>query len=720
MTKATSGCLAVVVISATAAVAAPAAPALTAWPPRDTLVQSLAAGIEPILKTQDEATGRFGSQPWICNDQNVLMPLAAAWAIEHPDNPWHHDARLLKAIAAGGRALVEDQDATGRWIFRKKDNSTWGMIHMPWTYSRWIRAYVLVREALEPADRETWERGLRLGFTGIRKYMDGHVHNIPCHHAMGLYIAGQALGEPEWCAAAKAFMGKVVAKQDPGGFWSENFGPVIGYNEVYVDALGAYYHASQDDSVLEALRHSAQFHAAVLWPDGSAAPCFDERQIYHRGIRLGSVGFTFTPEGRGYLLQQLGKHLAAGGKVGAEWAASMLLYGGQGDSIAPAAAGDEATVWIGNRDGLIQRRKPWQWAFSAYVCPPPKSRWIQDRHNLVDIFHDRLGLVIGGGNTKLQPWWSTFTRGVCSLLQHRPGDENPDFRPAIDLTWVPEAARLEDSAGTTRLALTCGGQPCSVQTAVSGDGDLALIYEAPAGQGIEAHVPFLNRGRRLTTAAGEVVRLGEDDLVIPSERLGGGFDYAGLRVGLPAGASLRWPARQHDPYKKDGSSGLGAAKLVAVLPFTTQSRCEVTLHVTPEEVFNGKVFEARDLPLAFSDGSYTKRLDDLGSQFLGGGQIGQWMRFTLPTVPAGRYELLGEFVTAYTYGVIQVSANGRAVGKPFDAYTTGVDPEGERVSFGTVDLTGGETVIEVKVTARNAQATNQSISVRRWLLRQAE
>ena len=28
--------------------------------------------------------------------------------------------------------------------------------------------------------------------------------------------------------------------------------------------------------------------------------------------------------------------------------------------------------------------------------------------------------------------------------------------------------------------------------------------------------------------------------------------------------------------------------------------------------------------------------------------------------------------------------------------------------------------IEVKVTARNAQATNQSISVRRWLLRQAE
>lgn len=688
------------------------------WPPREALLKGLAGSIEPILKSQDAATGRFGMQPWICSDQNVLLPLAAAWSIQDDANPWYHSDRVLAAIAAGGNALVADQDPQGRWIFRKKDNSTWGQIYMPWTYSRWIRAYVLVRDALPAADRATWEKGLRLGFRGIRKAMDGGVHNIPCHHAMALYIAGVAFDEPDWRQAATAFMAKVVAKQDPAGFWSENFGPVIGYNEVYVDALGVYYHFSRDAVVLEALKRAAQFHAAVLWPDGSSAACFDERQIYHAGIETGTVGFTVTPEGRGYLLQQMGKHLAQGRTVSADYAAGMLLYGAGGEGILPAAAGAEATVWIGGRDGVIRRHKPWQWAFSGYACPVPKNRWIQDRHNLVDVFHDDLGLVAGGGNTKLQPYWSTFTVGDCALLKHTPGDENPDFAPAIELRWVPEKAVIEAVDGGQRLALTYGGLACRVRAELLANGDLKLVYEAPADRRVEAHLPLLNRSQRLTTAAGVKVRLGEEDVVLSGDRLGAWFDYGGLRVVVPPGASLRWPAWQHDQYKKDGSSTLRTAKLVVVMPFAGTPRHEVTLQVTPAEVFPGLAVEARDLKVAISDGSYTKRLDDLGSQFLGGGKIGQWICFTLPDVKAGTYELLGEFVMASVYGIVQVSVDGQPVGQPFDAYAIGVDRDGERVSFGTVELAAGNHEIKVEVTGKNPKATNHLISVKRWLLRE--
>jgi hypothetical protein len=42
------------------------------WPPRAFLLKSLVEGIEPILKSQNLPTGRFGTQPWICLDQNVL------------------------------------------------------------------------------------------------------------------------------------------------------------------------------------------------------------------------------------------------------------------------------------------------------------------------------------------------------------------------------------------------------------------------------------------------------------------------------------------------------------------------------------------------------------------------------------------------------------------------------------------------------------------------
>jgi hypothetical protein len=696
-----------------------AAPPPLTWPPRDYLLKGLVNGIEPILKSQDAASGRFGTQPWICSDQNVLLPLAAAWSIQDEKNPWYHSERVLAAIAAGGKALVADQDPQGRWIFRKKDNSTWGQIYMPWTYSRWIRAYVLVKDALSAPDRAVWEKGLRLGFRGIRQAMDGGVHNIPCHHAMGLYIAGMAFDNAEWRSAATAFMAKVVAKQDPAGFWSENFGPVIGYNEVYVDAIGVYYSQAKDPAVLEALRRAAQFHAAVLWPDGSAAACFDERQIYHAGIETGTIGFTFTPEGRGYLLQQTGKAMAKGNTANADYAAGMLLYGAGGEGVQPAAAAAEATAWIGKRDGLIRRQQPWQWALSAYACPVPTSRWIQDRHNLVDVFHDELGLVAGGGNTKLQPYWSTFTVGDCALLKHTPGDESPTFNPKIDLAWVPEQATLEEVAGGQRLTLRIGGLDASVLPEVLPNGDLKLVYAAPADRQVEAHLPLLKRSRHLTTAAGAKVRLGDEDILLASERIGAWFDYSGLRVLVPAGVSLRWPVRQHDQYKKDGSAPLGTAKLVLVMPFSGTDRYEITLQKQPAEAFAGLALEARDLKVSISEGSYTKRLDDLGSQFLGGGKIGQSIRFTVPVPKAGRYELLGEFVMASMYGIVQVSVDGQPLGQPFDAYAPDVDREGDRVAFGTLDLPAGDHEIKVEVTGKSAKASNCLISVKRWLLREA-
>ena len=157
------------------------------WPPRNYLMKALVKSVEAALKTYHPDTGRFGTDPWICRDQEVLLPLAAAWSLKDSANPYYHDKKLLEVISKGGEALVDDQDSNGMWLFRKKDNSTWGQIHMPWTYSRWIRAYVLVKDALSKAAREKWEKGLKLGFSGIRaEQMKAKVQNIPCHHAMAL------------------------------------------------------------------------------------------------------------------------------------------------------------------------------------------------------------------------------------------------------------------------------------------------------------------------------------------------------------------------------------------------------------------------------------------------------------------------------------------------------------------------------------------------------
>src|SRR5689334_4556688 len=88
------------------------------------MLPQLVDHIDEILKTQDKSTGRFGTGVFIVTDQNLIFPLAAAWAIDNPGNPWHHKPELLQAVMAGGDALIPEQKSNGKFIFRKKDNST--------------------------------------------------------------------------------------------------------------------------------------------------------------------------------------------------------------------------------------------------------------------------------------------------------------------------------------------------------------------------------------------------------------------------------------------------------------------------------------------------------------------------------------------------------------------------------------------------------------------
>ncbi len=206
---------------------------------------------------------------------------------------------------------------------------------------------------------------------------------------MALYIAGVAFKNEEWKKAACDFQHQVMAEQAPEGYWTENFGPVVSYNMVYSEALGVYYYFSKDPAVPEALNRAVKFHGGVLWSDGTSASAIDERVIYHHSINTGNVGFSYSPEGRGFILSQLAKSASAGeeGRHRRRLRRQMLLYGGQGEIVPLPAEQAKGVSVLGNNDAVIVREKPWEWAFSAYATKPPQNRWIQDRHNLVEIFN---------------------------------------------------------------------------------------------------------------------------------------------------------------------------------------------------------------------------------------------------------------------------------------------------------------------------------------------
>ncbi|MBT5874427.1 MAG: hypothetical protein HOH43_13500, partial [Candidatus Latescibacteria bacterium] len=208
------------------------------WCNEPQILDSLLAAVPEILADQ-KSTGQFGDEPWISRDQHRMIALAAVWQL--PGNRYYHDPVVLESIVRSGDALIDDQDEQGMWTFRKKDHSTWGQIYMPWTYSRWIRTYRIIRGHVDELTQNRWDTALTLGFEGIAGHELGRIHNIPAHHAMALYCAGEVLERPEWQEQANDFLSKVIAEQSPHGWWTEHVGPVVAYNYVYVDALGVYY-----------------------------------------------------------------------------------------------------------------------------------------------------------------------------------------------------------------------------------------------------------------------------------------------------------------------------------------------------------------------------------------------------------------------------------------------------------------------------------------------
>src|SRR4051812_595520 len=189
------------------------------WHFKQQLLPLLAQKVPDILKSQDPSTGRLGTGVFVVRDQEPMFALAVAWATPGDGNPCYHSDEVLAAIIKAGDALIDAQKPDGMFLFKKKDGSEWGDIYMPWTYSRWIRAFALVRDAMPADARQRWETALNLGYDGILKtQLIKAVQNIPAHDAMGLYLAGKTLDHPDWCDAAKKYMKKVVDAQYPDGF----------------------------------------------------------------------------------------------------------------------------------------------------------------------------------------------------------------------------------------------------------------------------------------------------------------------------------------------------------------------------------------------------------------------------------------------------------------------------------------------------------------------
>jgi hypothetical protein len=415
------------------------------------------------------------------------------------------------------------------------------------------------------------------------------MHNIPTHHAMGLYAAGKVLERPQWCAQAAEFLAKVIAAQSPGGYWSEGGGPVVQYNLDYVEAIGTYYAMSGDPAAGAAVIKASAYHAHFTYPSGQDVEVIDQRNPYNPAIDAGNVGMTFSAEGRSHLARQwklMGKRLSA------DLIASLLLYGQTGPLAQTSATQEQQKpcVLCDDHDtprAMTVRDGPWFIVLSAYTSPVADVRWHQDRQNLVSIWHEKTALLLGGGNTKFQPAWSNFTVGDVGLLVHRPGDTKPNFiPPAGRLFHVPSAARLVEGP-EPGLDLTYGPEHCRLRVRRIDPRKIAYRVETTLTSGlpVAAHLTLSPQlGKTLQNGSGQKAVLDNERLEWSAQELAGTLRYSGCCLTLPAMATLAWPKLPHNPYVKDGHAEPAEGRIVITLPFDAQhTRHEVLIEILSAE-----------------------------------------------------------------------------------------------------------------------------------------
>jgi len=567
------------------------------------LLRALEAKLPGILATS-RPTGQFGTEPWIVRDQDAILILALLYHCE--GGPHYRDPSFLERIAAGGRYLRARQDAKGMWPFDKKDGSNWGPIYMPWTYLRWIITYQLIAADLAPADRAIWAEGLQLGYggiaateltslsniypgplTGAPPLQPGEVrpwiHNIPCHHAAGLFIAGRQFGRPEWMQQARDFMSLVVAAQSPYGWWTEHRGPVVLYNRVYLEALGVYHALSGDNTVLPALERGDVFHLNYIYPNGAMIETVDERNPYPllkrvpgpdgqlRYLPAGVAihpGLYFTDAGRALLAHQW-PLVAERDPAEFDSAELLYLFLPKTDADFAFTSAPARRFRMGN-DSLIAREDPWLLSFSAYCCPRTPNRFIQDRQNLLSIYHRDSGLIVGGGNSKLQPLWSTLTVGDTRILTPIGAQRDTNLAPDVPLAYTPDSCGItEPTPNHWTQRISAGGAiaelSCEILSPTTLRLHATLVQPAPDSRPAAVHLTFIPYPES-PVAFSDGTRA---DIAATTQWEKSGVTSVGhhnWQLTLPAGARITCPVLPHNPYTADGHAAVTEGRLVVTLP----------------------------------------------------------------------------------------------------------------------------------------------------------
>ncbi len=207
--------------------------------------------------------------------QEFVLPLALAYKLDLPNNPWRGAERLRELVVAG----ID---------FARKSSYRNGTCDDYFPFERALGAlvfslYAMTESCIELDLREPrfLEFFARRG-DWLRKHNEtGQLANHQAFAALALYNIHILTGEKRFRDASDAFRDLTLSWQKDEGWFQEYEGADPGYHSCTIAFLAKLWQKSRDETLLEPLGRAVDFAWNFMHPDGSYAGEYGSRNTFH-------------------------------------------------------------------------------------------------------------------------------------------------------------------------------------------------------------------------------------------------------------------------------------------------------------------------------------------------------------------------------------------------------------------------------------------------------
>jgi hypothetical protein len=545
--------------------------------------QLMAAGITPVEERWAAGPpadlAALESQPGWRHFPSCILVAAVLYTSPHPASARRGDHQLLVLAEKVGDFLASESE-TDQFLPRLDSHRDAYM---------WLEAYRLLEPELEPERCERWRREIEKRIRPLAEsvaerqdfplYQSPFISTSPNHYALWastVYLAGRVFRNSEWESLGARVLHRFAAEeQSPDGYWGEHSssGPTTGYDYLTLTGVALYCEHSRDTAALEALRRSTGFHQHYTFPDGTPVDVINDRNRYWSVSAWGHFGFTHFPDGRRYagfltgFFQEGEVSLEDLGRL-----AQNALYYHEGPT-APIPQDRDGSAHQMSVPAGIRKRGPWVVCLSGLISTQAvTNQFYLDRQGSLSVFHEELGLIVTGANSKRQPELATFSGKIGGQLFHMPissrlrmSEEGDRLGLAYPKFFSELTVRIDSASQVQlRFSITGVGQPPE-------EAQLALQL-------------CLKSGESLETATGARFVLGAERLDLGPEALGAWILHHGWRLRVDPTARLAWPVYPYNPYRNAPETSQERAVGTLTVPLRFQPQSGRPIRIGEQEI----------------------------------------------------------------------------------------------------------------------------------------